>query len=207
MRCADYGARVDHLTVFASHVFVFRNPDSQRLNARLLPLLLAESQATPGLQVSNHGGWHSPPDLCQRPPFQELMGLFVSRVGSVVRTLSGARDLPVPELRFGVQSWAMVMPTGAFTRPHDHATSPFSLVWYVDGGEPGQGGELVLMDPRRAAPSIPGLPLDPRELTIRPETGMLVVFPGSLQHWVQPYRGQRPRVSISANVGVEVQRA
>jgi hypothetical protein len=34
-----------------------------------------------------------------------------------------------------------------------------------------------------------------------------VVFPGWLQHFVQPYRGGRPRVSISCNVRLELEPA
>jgi hypothetical protein len=36
--------------------------------------------------------------------------------------------------------------------------------------------------------------------TIRPRPGMLVVFPGWLQHYVHPYRGTRPRIAIACNV-------
>ncbi|EEA04372.1 hypothetical protein BH160DRAFT_0274 [Burkholderia sp. H160] len=35
---------------------------------------------------------------------------------------------------------------------------------------------------------------------IRPRSGMLVVFPGWLQHYVHPYRGTRPRIIIASNV-------
>ena len=36
--------------------------------------------------------------------------------------------------------------------------------------------------------------------TIRPRTGMLVVFPGYLQHYVHAYRGTRPRIAIACNL-------
>lgn len=33
-----------------------------------------------------------------------------------------------------------------------------------------------------------------------PRTGMLAVFPAWLVHWVAPYRGRRPRISVAANL-------
>jgi len=51
--------------------------------------------------------------------------------------------------------------------------------------------------------SVAGREINPSTFTIRPRTGMLVIFPGWLQHYVHPYRGGRPRVSLSFNVRLE----
>ena len=40
-----------------------------------------------------------------------------------------------------------------------------------------------------------------RPLIIDPEPGMLLMFPGWLLHYVHPYRGTTPRVSIAFNLG------
>jgi hypothetical protein len=65
-------------------------------------------------------------------------------------------------------------------------------------------GALTFVDPRRGGTVIPGVELFPSQFSIAPRSGLMVVFPGWLQHFVQPYRGGRPRVSISCNVRLEV---
>ena len=37
---------------------------------------------------------------------------------------------------------------------------------------------------------------------VRPEAGLLVLFPSWLYHWVHPYSGRTPRIAISFNVTV-----
>jgi hypothetical protein len=37
---------------------------------------------------------------------------------------------------------------------------------------------------------------------VRPESGLLVVFPSWLYHWVHPYAGQPPRIAVSFNATV-----
>jgi len=34
---------------------------------------------------------------------------------------------------------------------------------------------------------------------VRPQAGLLVIFPSWLYHWVHPYTGQTPRIAISFN--------
>ena len=35
---------------------------------------------------------------------------------------------------------------------------------------------------------------------VRPESGLLVIFPSWLYHWVHPYAGESPRIAVSFNV-------
>ena len=172
------------------------------LNAALAALLLEEAAAVPSRIHSNVGGWHSAQDLMRRsaPPFQALTGLMTHHLQQGVQQLTGS----LPE-RMGVsgQAWAMVMGDGHHGLPHHHGEAHFSCVYYVDAGEPApaddpEAGALVFMDPRGAISAGP-LPLYPPVHSLTPETGMFVMFPGYLLHFVRPYRGQRPRISIAAN--------
>jgi uncharacterized protein (TIGR02466 family) len=38
---------------------------------------------------------------------------------------------------------------------------------------------------------------------MKPETGMLVVFPAQLQHWVMPFKSNVTRISVSGNLSIE----
>lgn len=85
---------------------------------------------------------------------------------------------------------------------------------YVDDGYAGDassdlGGELQLLDPRMpmirmTAPDLRLLDAngEPQqtELSIRPKTGMIVLFPSWLQHAVCPFRGAGTRISIAINL-------
>jgi hypothetical protein len=77
-------------------------------------------------------------------------------------------------------------------------------VYYVDAGTATEsrplGGVLEFLDPRGGveAVSTPGDPY--REpIRVQPESGLLVIFPSWLYHWVHPYAGQLPRIAVSFN--------
>ena len=123
--------------------------------------------------------------------------------------LARGQEAPIDlHYRFGVQAWAMVMRHADHTIVHDHSESHFSVVYYTDAGDADlerhpDSGKLCFVDPRRGGTVISGIDLFPSQFAITPQAGQLVVFPGWLQHYVQPYRGVRPRVSISCNVRLE----
>jgi uncharacterized protein (TIGR02466 family) len=204
-------AAMDGLALFATPVFTFHDDTSGELDGELTRLLVDESTREPGVQRSNSGGWHSQADLSGRPDacYQELMRRVIAGVQHAFReTVRGQRLELAPRYRFGVQAWAMVMRDGDHTIVHDHADSHFSVVYYPDAGDAdlarhADSGKLMLMDPRRGGSVISGVALSPSLFAIAPRTGMMVVFPGWLQHFVQPYRGTRPRVAISCNVRLE----
>lgn len=198
---------MDRLELFATPVTVLDLPDADALNRDLAAMLLAEQQASAGFQASNVGGWHSLPDLSQRPVacLQALMRAIVAHVGELVRTLAAASAQAVPPFRFGVQAWAMIMRDGDYATLHDHGDAHWSCVYYVDAGDADLArhelsGVLVFLDPRRGGRPIPGLAMSASTFTVAPRTGTLVVFPGYLQHYVHAYRGDRPRISVSANL-------
>lgn len=85
---------------------------------------------------------------------------------------------------------------------------------YLDDGydgsdDPALGGELQLLDPRMpmirmTAPDLrlageDGQPQH-NEISIRPRTGMIVLFPSWLQHAVRPFHGEGTRISIAINL-------
>ena len=103
----------------------------------------------------------------------------------------------------------MVMRHGDHALVHDHVEAHFAVVYYPDPGDADlemfpDSGKLCFVDPRRGGTVIPGVELFPSQFAIDPRPGLLVVFPGWLQHYVQPYRGGRPRVSLSCNVRLEL---
>jgi len=189
---------------FRTPIYTFELPEVEPTRDELVSRLLAERVGRPGIVRANVGGWHSTPDLALRPEpcFQSLMRAIVDRATLVVADLVSE----APRVRYGVQAWAMIMGSGDYTTLHDHGEAHLSVVYYADAAESeGSSGLLAFADPRRGGRNLPGLEVG-STFQIAPQTGMLVVFPGWLQHFVHPYRGTEPRVSISANVSLDAQR-
>ena len=104
-------------------------------------------------------------------------------------------------------SYATILEENAFlTDEHVHYGTDFVGVYYVrvpshlDGRDDG-AGFLVLRDPR---PAMHVTRLDHQKTIeiIRPEEGMLILFPGYISHAVRPFWGKGERISINFNLTV-----
>jgi uncharacterized protein (TIGR02466 family) len=195
--------------LFPTPVVVVDLPGMEATNAELAALLLAEEQTAPSWQRANVGGWHSAPDLSQRdkPCYRTLLRAIVDQVAGVVRALAGDAGIAqLPSYRYGVTAWGMILRDGHYVTVHDHGDAHWSVAYYVDAGDdaPEPSGRLAFVDPRRGGRPIPEATLFPTSFDLKPRTGALVIFPGWLQHHVHAYRGQRPRICISANLVMDV---
>jgi hypothetical protein len=78
-------------------------------------------------------------------------------------------------------------------------------VYYVDAGsiaaDRSLSGVLEFLDPRAGVEAVtaPGDPYG-EPVRVRPEAGLIVIFPSWLYHWVHPYVGHTPRIAVSFNV-------
>jgi hypothetical protein len=101
-------------------------------------------------------------------------------------------------------AWATICRSGAYHAPHSHPDSAWSGVYYVDAGKETPhrplSGVLEFLDPRAGVEAVtaPGDPYG-EPFRVRPQSGLLVIFPSWLYHWVHPYAGQTPRIAISFN--------
>ena len=92
-------------------------------------------------------------------------------------------------------AWATICRAGAYHAPHSHPDSAWSGVYYVDAGtrHPDRplSGVLEFLDPRAGVEAVtaPGDPYG-EPVRVRPEAGLLVIFPSWLYHWVHPYAGR-----------------
>ncbi|MGB7408025.1 MAG: 2OG-Fe(II) oxygenase family protein [Pontixanthobacter sp.] len=166
-----------------------------------------------GVAISNIGGWHSNTQMIDwgGEAAKALAYKTMQMADSITIDVKSPRDS-----RFGwiPEMWANVSKYGASNQHHYHPGSYWSAVAYIDDGYAGDmdvslGGELRLHDPRMpmmrmTAPDLRMLGPDRKPqnglTTIRPKSGMIVLFPSWLQHHVQPFRGQGTRVSIAINL-------
>jgi uncharacterized protein (TIGR02466 family) len=166
-----------------------------------------------GMTISNIGGWHSNTQMV------DWGGEAARALAYKAMTMADAQTVDVrspQESRFGwiPEMWANVNRKGDANQYHTHPGSFWSAVAYLDDGyqgsdDPALGGELQLLDPRMpmirmTAPDLRlldagGQPM-PSEVSVRPRTGMIVMFPSWLQHAVRPFHGEGTRISIAINL-------
>ena len=198
------------IAMFSTPLFVLAPPELSSLCEEVTALLLAEREREPNREGGDFGGiWHSAPDLAARSDaiWQRVAQEIVDGVSEAFREFASSEGHEVGEvtLEVGVHMWGIVTPAGGYSALHGHGDADWSAVFYTDVGDPGPSpsGCLAFVDPRRVPPMCAGVMLYPSTFTMRPETGMVVVFPSWLQHYAHPYDGTRPRVSVAANLRLE----
>ena len=189
-------------TYFATPVVTDEMADAAVLNAELEAAITARMASDAGVQLSNRGGWQSTHDLTA------WAGEAGARVVDHAAALASAHTMSSrgeAGLGWSIDAWANVGTAGAANRAHVHGGAFWSAVYYVSVGG-GDGGELVLHDPR-----LPGLLMHAPELhfkgagpelsvPIKPKAGLIILFPAWLSHSVEPWQGDQPRISIAMNI-------
>lgn len=152
-----------------------------RLAIDVLARVRASTESVASLNV---GGWKSTQDLQAWP--DESTRALVSTIRGL--HLGGCRMI----------AWAMVNRSGSYHARHNHANAIVSGVYYVDAG-----------DDANAAPTIfelgASFELDNKQpcvstVEVAPVPGRLALFPGRMWHFVPPYLGDAPRVTIAFDV-------
>ena len=176
-------------------------------------ILQRQERDAEGISVSNINGWHSATDMI------DWGGEAARALAYKAMTMADALTLDAKspdKSRYGwvPEMWANVSGKGAANQYHYHPGSFWSAVAYIDDGYEGSenaalGGELQLLDPRMpmvrmTAPDLrmkdTSGAVQHSELSIRPKTGMIVLFPSWLQHAVRPFYGKGLRISIAINL-------
>ncbi len=190
--------------IFATPIIVARLDDTQALNEALSGAILERRTSDPGIAQSNLGGWHSQLDFFS---WAGEPGAVVARAAIELADAHTTDQAAIPGKRRGwrLEAWANVIDcTGAHVE-HFHPGAFWSAVYYVRV-DPGEGGQLMLYDPRGAMTQMhaPDLLLvgggGERQVAFTPEAGQLVMFPSWLTHSVTPYAGDGRRISVAINL-------
>ena len=181
-------------------------PDSDTANASLRDIVLAEEQVSPGMERSNVGAWHSDLLFLQKkePAVVQLVERIKQMTGSITRAVTVDAEL-AGSVHFSLQGWATVLRDSGYNMVHNHPNSLWSGVYFVSAGEPDErgpnNGKLELLDPRAGINmvNIRGTIMEGRYL-VQPLSGLMVIFPSWLSHFVHPFFGQGERISIAFNI-------
>jgi hypothetical protein len=115
------------------------------------------------------------------------------------------------EYKLQIQGWAMIQGWGKHLLPHNHIGHHLAAVYYVEvppivESPIPNSGALVLYNPdpiNRGWMTKDTKNKDGLINTIKVKTGDLVIFPGYVNHYVNPWFGQADRISIAMNFLVE----
>ena len=196
----------DIVLAFPTPIMVKQLPSTEAVNAGLRRVILKHAEQDASVQKSNVDGWQSSTDMFNWTE-QELVPLreWVVQAITVMTRFTAKIDSVAGQL--AIQAWANVSRPGAYNKPHIHAGSMWSGVYYVDAGtypeEHPDSGTIEFMDSRWGASIIPfpGMPFRDR-YTVRPASGMMLIFPSWMYHYVNAYRGEGVRISVAFNVKI-----
>lgn len=192
--------------LFATPVIGFIHPNASLLNVSLWDDVYKLRQQTAGLQRSNRNGWHSNDDLFTRPE-SSLSTLRDWIIGCSKQSCSFLnREFFQTSRKLSIQAWANINSTGSMNCPHSHPGAQWSGVYYVRVPEMqslSSSGMIEFLDPRGgsiSAQAIPGTECFSPKHSITPRSGMLLLFPSYLVHWVYPNDSPDERMSIAFNI-------
>jgi uncharacterized protein (TIGR02466 family) len=141
---------------------------------------------------------------------QSFRTYLLGQLGSFVKLVNEMDDTEINQLRFEHDCWFHITRDGGHFRPHNHPNAAWSAIYCVDPGDPtpkndSAAGHVNFSDPRAANQYLDAANRDMRRdmsfnaIRLRFEPGELLIFPSYLQHYVEPYIGEQPRITIAAN--------
>jgi len=140
-----------------------------------------------GIKVHHVNRWKS-----------QAANLIHQRALAMFCAATGAEN-PVADM-----SWANVYRNGDYCLPHSHCRTEASIVYQLADGDFDElnplGGRLSFADPRMksccdreqgrvTSAFVPGM-----------VPGMMIIFPSQVMHYVNPYIGDSPRITLSWNI-------
>ncbi|MCH9671299.1 MAG: hypothetical protein K0U93_07615 [Gammaproteobacteria bacterium] len=192
------------LLTYATPMYAQVLSRTAKTNAGLRARILHEERRFSGLEKSNVGGWHSKPDLFAWD--EPTVGVLLGWIGKSVKQMTDYGNQGIASRStIDTVGWANVCRTGDYHRTHMHPGHDWSGVYYVDAGAASasypNSGIIEFLDPRAGVNLLdtPGKPYS-GVVHFRPESGMLLLFPSWLGHFVNPYHGVGERISIAFNV-------
>jgi uncharacterized protein (TIGR02466 family) len=157
-------------------------------------LSLRASHPTPAGRT-NRGGWNSKDmDVLERPVWAPLRQAIHAACATALGEMGRARET------FELQSWVNLHERGGFNFLHMHEASLLSGSFYLK--VPAGSGALTFRDPRPGVlhGSIKGsVPNGHADIHLKPSSGLLVLFPSWLEHYVEPHEDDEPRICLAFN--------
>lgn len=176
-------------------LIALRAPDHEALNAGLREILMTMSDTVPN-RVSNQASkqpyfdnkWLSRTELYKNkdPSLQKFVRFAEQTANRKIHEPDSALVLSIMSM------WCIVSRPGLVGKRHNHV-GRVSGAYYVDAGSSGaqKGGLLQFFLNRQSS--------EPTH-RIEPESGVIYLFPSTLEHSVSRYDSTDPRIVIALNL-------
>jgi uncharacterized protein (TIGR02466 family) len=173
---------------------------SKKLNlnvAKMAKYCLDVKKKNPGIELSNVGGWHSPPLKGKQAPLKDLFNSILHAGEEYREAIQYRYPLRISPI------WININEYKDYNQEHMHPNCVASGVYYIQA----ESGDLVLNHPignlmeydwphsRLKSQNCYNSP----KWDIPPANNQLFIFPGWLSHTVKPNLSKKNRISISFN--------
>ena len=156
-----------------------------------------------GRKISNEGGWQSNDLDLINSPLLDLINI----IGDKVVELNVSLGYEYTQFILN-NSWININGNKDFNVAHLHASTFYSAVYYVKGGE--NKGNVIFCNPVHYFEGFMEMNkiksygmYNSAEWYFPPVTGRLLIFPSWLTHYVKPNLTNEDRISIAFNFSVE----
>ena len=189
---------------FSTPIWVSKIDNYENLNVDMLSYITGlKNKDSKGLVKSNFNGWHSKNFNLK----DNIPDKFITSIGKNINTALNDMgwDLESQFIKI-TNMWSIINEEGAFNQKHHHSNSDISAAYYVSAHD--ECGDIVFYDPRPARVYKNPISKSPNKLnatinSVKPENGLLVLFPSYLEHSVNPNLSNKKRVVISFNLSLE----
>ena len=189
---------------FSTPIWTSKIDNYEKINNMMSNYIYNLQKKNPeGVIKSNLKGWHSKNfDMKDEEP-KNFIEAIKKNINEAIDDMSW--DLNNQEVKLS-NMWAIINRKGAMNQKHHHSNSDLSAAYYVTAKE--GCGDIIFYDPRPGKVYKYPLSNKPNLLNannngVKPESGMLVLFPSYLEHSVDPNTSDHKRVVISFNVSLE----
>ena len=199
------------IALFPTICYVAEHGGVEQLNQDLEKFCLEQEAAQPGLETSSIlGGYHSDRSFFENDnaTVQQLKQLLIGNTRNYLAEYwKQESTLPLAELtdlELRMTGWSVILRSGNISTPHTHPGAHLSGVYYVTTNEEAQrsqrgAGNLALVDPRIRA-SVAPIRNQKSNAMFAPKSGLVIMFPSFLEHFVLPFQGDGLRISIAFNI-------
>ena len=163
---------------------------------KIIKKLRKDGEGIEGNYKSGRNGWRLN-EINLRSEFEEINNEIIYNLGGVIsdkKIFDGTK-----QYNYSIESWVNLNDKGGYNKVHHHGMFSLSGVMYLKC--PKDSGRLLLKDPRPAVYFNNSLIKNAgEEIVIEPEEGLIVFFPGFLEHSVEQNNSNQTRISISFNI-------
>ena len=189
---------------FSTPIWTSKIKNSENINNEMYKYIILLQKKDPlGIIKSNFKGWHSKNFNLQDETPKKFIESIKKDINNSLNDMSWDLNSQSAHIK---SMWAIINEQNAWNQKHHHSNSDISAAYYVNAHE--NCGDIVFYDPRPARVYKHPIANKPNNLnatvnSIKPESGLLVLFPSYLEHSVNPNMSNKKRIVISFNLSVD----